>query len=160
QPLRVEGFEEAEVIRDAADRAWIDKFRAHAPNQYLRVLPLFMFVTAARVGECMTMLPEDLDLDNKRAYAGITKNGDPRIYFLTDELVRELRLLKPRAIDYGGGEVRVFGYACHHSFHGIWKKTCERAGIPFLTPHEAGRHGFATEMIQRRKQDHITAAKL
>lgn len=160
KPLTVQGFEEADVFRDAGDRAWIDQFRAHAPNEWLRVLPLFMFVTAARVGECMAMIPEDLDLDNKRAFAGVTKNGHPRIYYLTDELVRELRILKPRAVNYGRGELRVFGYSDHHGIRVPWKETCERAGIAHLTPHEAGRHGFATEMIQRKKVDHITAAKL
>jgi integrase len=156
----VKAFKEAKVFRDAADRWWIDQFRAHAVNPYIKTLALFMWVTAARIGECMIMRPDHLELDQKRARLDKTKTDDPRIYYLTDELVRELRLLPPRRVDYGRGELRVFGYSDHHGVRVPWKTTCERAGIPHLTPHEAGRHGFGTEMLVRQKQDPVTTAAL
>ena len=67
-----------------------------------------------------------------------TKNGDPRVYYLTDELVCELRLLGPRRIRYGRGPFRVFGWANVAGPQKPWKWTCKRAGIRYLTPHEAG----------------------
>ena len=41
-----------------------------------------------------------------------------------------------------------------------WTNTCRRAGIPYATHHEAGRHSFATEMIVRRGIDAKTTADL
>src|SRR5258705_2182163 len=65
QPLWVKGFKEAKVYRDAADRWWIDQFREHAVNPYIKAMALFMWVTAARIGECVIMRPEHLQLDQK-----------------------------------------------------------------------------------------------
>jgi integrase len=154
------GFHEAKVERPAADRAWVDAFMAAAVDRRLRVLCLFMFVTGARIGECIVLEPQHFNLDEKRAVGPPTKNGDPRVYYLTDELVRELRLLEPRLIHYGRGPSRVFGWANTAGPQKGWKWTCKRAGIPYLTPHEAGRHGFGTETVVRQGVDLATAAKL
>jgi hypothetical protein len=53
----------------------------------------------------------------------------------------------------------VFGWATKAAVWKPWNAICERAGIRRLTPHEAGRHGFGTEMIVRRKVDIVTTAK-
>lgn len=158
-PIKVRRFPEPRVLRQASDRAWIDAFRAEA-SPHLGLMALFSFVTGARAGECIGLRPSDLDLDAKVATAQRTKNGDPRVYYLTDELVRELRLLPPRRVRYGRGELRVFGFANHRSFYTAWDRAIERAGIARLTFHEAGRHGFGTEMIVRRRQDVVTTARL
>jgi integrase len=162
-PLWVKGYKEAKVERDASDREWIDDFRAHAVNPYISALALFMWVTGARIGECVILRPQDFDLDNKRAFAERTKNGNPRTYYLTDELVEVLRALQPRMVHTRKGvpkELRVFGYSDRKGPVKPWKATCKAAGIKYLSPHEAGRHGFATEMIVRQKQDAVTTAKL
>jgi integrase len=170
QPLWVKGFKEAKVIRGAGDRIWLDKFRAHAVNPRIKVLSLFMFVTGARITESMLLRPKHMDLDNKVARADLTKNGDPRIYHLTAELVAELRTLEPRVarerngtpktLEDGSPDLRVFGYSDRKGPLVPWKETCKGAGIRYLSPHEAGRHGFGTETIVRQKLDPVTAAKL
>jgi integrase len=159
-PMRVKGYYEPMVERPAADRAWIDRFMAHALNQRLRVLCLFMYVTGARVGECIGLGPEHLDLDNKRAVGPPGKNGDPCIYHLTDQLVHELRQLPPRRIHYGCGPARIFGWAGNQGPMAGWRMTCKRARLKYLSPHEAGRHGFGTEMVVRQRIDVVTAARL
>jgi integrase len=159
-PIRIKGYYEPQVERPAGDRAWIDQFMAHAVDQRLRVMCLFMYVTAARIGECIALEPRHLDLDRKRVVGPTTKNGDPGIYYLTNELVRELRGLQARRTHNGRGELRIFGWASKQGVTEAWRRTCERAGIPYLTPHEAGRHGFGTEMVVRRGVDVVTAARL
>jgi len=109
-PMRVQGFYEPLVERPAGDREWVDAFMAAATDRRLRVLCLFMFVTGARIGECIALEPRHLNLDDKRGSGPPAKNGDPRTYYLTDELVRELRLLEPRRIRYGRDPERVFGW--------------------------------------------------
>ena len=159
-PLRIKNYYEAPVERPAADRAWIDAFRQRADDHRLSVLALFMFVTAARIGEAIKLGPEHLELEKKRIVGPSGKNGDPCIYYLTDELVQEFRLLRPERIFYGEGPWRLFGWATTVGPRQAWRTTCERAGIPCLTPHEAGRHGFGTETIVRKRIDVVTAAKL
>ncbi len=108
----------------------------------------------------MNLGPEHLDLDNKRIVGPPGKNGDDCVYYLTDELVRELRLLEPRRVSYGRGPARLFGWAGVQGPRLAWHATCARAGIAYLSPHEAGRHGFGTETIVRARVDVVTAAKL
>jgi integrase len=158
-PIKVRRFAEPRVLRAASDRAWIDAFRAEAAP-HLGTMALFSFVTGARAGDCIGLRPRDLDLDAKRATAPRTKNGDPRVFYLTDELVRALRLLPARRIQHGRGDERVFGFASHRSFYAAWDAAIARAGIARLTFHEAGRHGFGTEMVVRQRQDVVTTARL
>jgi integrase len=159
-PIRVRNLPVPKVPRPAGDREWIDAFRAHCPSPHLRTLILFMFVTGARVGEAVKLAPGHLDLETMSARIQDTKNGDPRTAYLTDELVAELRALEPRRIHYGRGPLRVFGYSDRRSFHALWDRTIEAAGIKRLTPHEAGRHGFGTEMIVRKRVDVATTAEM
>jgi integrase len=159
-PIMVKGFYEALVERPAGDWDWIDQFRASATDPRVSVLALFMFVTAARISECLALEPKHMDLQAKTATLPTSKNGDPRVYYLTDELVEELRKLPPRATHYGRGPLKVFGWAGHQGPDKAWRATCARAGIPYLSPHEAGRHGFGTETVVRKGIDVVTAARL
>jgi integrase len=101
-PIRVKKFPEAKVIRRAVDRNWIKAFRARASPR-LGALALFMFTTGARVGEAMALEPSHFDLDNKVAVLPTSKTGDPRVFYLTDEMVAVLRALPPRATHFGRG---------------------------------------------------------
>ena len=119
-----------------------------------------MYTTGARHGEAIKLAPAHVDPERKIAVLGKTKNGDPRIFYLTDELVEVLRVLPPRAVNFGHGPLRVFGYAHRNSSHRAWGKVCERASIPYRMPHEAGRHSFATEALVRCGIDPVTVAQL
>ncbi len=56
-------------------------------------------------------------------------------------------------------EPRVFGYGSSTGYNGRWKTICKNAGIEYLSAHQAGRHGFYTELGVRQGVDPITAAK-
>jgi integrase len=156
--MRVKGFKEAAVEKQAVDRAWLDKFRANAVHHRLATLALFNFTTGARIGEAVALTPDDFNLDAKKARIDTTKNGDYRYFYLTDELVRELRLIEPRKVK--DGSVRMFGYSSPNACIWAWKETCKRAAIPYVTRHEAGRHSAGTETIIRNGVDPVTAAAL
>lgn len=158
-PIRVRKFPEPRVIKNAVDRAWLDAFRAAADHR-LGTLALFMFITGARLGEAIALEPQHLALAAKRATLPTSKNNDPRVFYLTDELVEALIALPPKRTHYGKGPWRVFGWADTKGPLVAWRTACERAGIPYRTRHEAGRHSFATEMIVRQGIDPATVAQL
>lgn len=160
RPMTVKMFPEQKVIRQAIDREWIDAFRANCACPYTRAVCLFMWTTAARVGECVQLEPHHFDLERKIAVLPRTKNGHPRVYHLTDEMITELRQLPARRINYGHGPLRVFGFATRQGFEDHWNRAIARAGIVKVTRHEGGRHSFATEMVVRRGVDVVTAARL
>ncbi len=153
KPVRLKRFKVAEAQRVAVDRAWIDAFRAACRSPYLAALALLMFQTGARLGEAVGLRPRDLDLMHKRAHIPVTKSGNPHTYHLTLELTVELANLPPR-------RGRVLGYKSRSSVYGPWQTACRRADLPYVPPHQAGRHSFATELIVRGGVDVATTAKL
>jgi integrase len=158
-PIKVKAFPEPKVIRKAINRAWIDAFRASASYR-LGALALFMFTTGARLGDAVALEPAHLDLENKIAIRQTSKTGDPRVFYLTDEMVEVLRALPPRRIQWGRGPLRVFGYASNGSVIDTRNAVCKRAQLTYRMRHEAGRHSFATEALIRRRIDPVTVAKL
>lgn len=151
--IRVRRFPEAVSRRKAGDAKWIGKFCAAASTPHLAALARFMFETAARIGEAVALKWEDVSLADATATFGTTKNGDPHTVFLSPAMVSELANLERKG-------AKVFGYASRHTVAKSWDSTIKRAGIEKLTPHEAGRHGFATEVIVRHGVDIPTAAKM
>lgn len=142
----------------AIDRAWIDKFRAASRSPYLSALALFMFQAGWRIGEATALTPDDIDLPNRQVFLGNSKNGDAILGYITVEMMVELANLPPRRAGENGEE-KLFGFASRHSVYGVWRRTCERAGIAVVMPHQAGRHSFATEMIERHGKSIAATAK-
>lgn len=136
----------------AIDRAWIDKFRAACKTPYLKAIVLFMFQTGWRIGETTALTRKHLDLTNRKVALETSKNGEAIEAFITVEMMVELANLPPR---YG----KLFGFSSRHSIYGVWKRTCERAGVAYVPPHQAGRHSFATEMIERHGKSIAATAK-
>lgn len=150
--IRVKRFPEAVRRRKAGDVRWLEKFRnaCHAPN--LAAVARFMFETGARIGEAVVLVWGDVNLQEGTATFGTTKNGDPHTVYLSPGMVAELaNLPKGR---------KVFGYDHKRTLTRQWDKAVKKAEIEKLTPHEAGRHGFATELIVRNGIDIPTTAKM
>ena len=147
--IRIKRFPEDKVTRVAADREWLDAFMAEA-EPWLAALALFMFTTGARISEALSLRSEDVD--GRRAHIQKTKSGAGRDCILSRDVSLRIAALVP----VNG---RVFRYASKGSVYPKWRAACERAGIDYLTTHQAGRHGFATECIIRKGIDaHTTAA--
>lgn len=149
------------VPRVPGSREWLEKFRAHA-DPYNRAMAAFMFETAARIGQAVALRPQDRDLQNSRVRLKAQKGHPEQWITISRAMMVELANLPPRApIDSKTGRVlpkRVFGYATSSGYRGAWKTICKAAGIPYLSAHAAGRHGFYTELRVRQGVDPITAA--
>ena len=148
--IRIKRFPEDKVTRVAATREWLDAFMAEAEPE-IAALALFMFTTGARISEALSLRWEDVE--GRNAHIRKTKSGAGRDCILSREVSLRIVALVP----VNG---RVFRYASRRWVYTKWQAACTRAGIPYIRPHQAGRHAFATEMIVRHGVDPMTTAKL
>ena len=156
-PVKVTRFPVDPKIKTPATREWVEAFAAQAVADglpHLAALCLFMFGTAARIGEAVRMTWADIDLQARTAELSGNK---PKPWTRTAHL--------PPAVmaalaNIGGNRCPddlVFGYAESGSVKKTWDNVIVRAGIARLTPH-CCRHGFATTML-RAGFDPVTIAK-
>lgn len=167
-PIRIKGYtteerveqdkkrgKKSRVRKTPGDWAWLLKFRTKA-NKRNAALALLMFTTGARVGQAVAMTPQHLKLADGKVIIPGAKGHDDREVTIPPELVAELRQLGPRVPrgwERKPKNLRVFGYASKDGPRKNWMKACKDAGIPYLPPHSAGRHGFGQEMRVRRGID-------
>ncbi|MGB6087748.1 tyrosine-type recombinase/integrase [Parvibaculum sp.] len=171
-PIRIKAFTKNERIAQDRSRGkdsgvkrkpgsweWVLAFKSHADPR-LGAMALFMFTTGARITQTMEMKRKgDLDLFRKRVRLPAAKGHPAQWVDILPEVAATIGALpKPEG---KLNQERVFYYAGRRSgwFYREWKRACEAAGIEYLPPHAAGRHGFGTEMIVRRKMDAATAAQ-
>ena len=173
-PIKIRPFSEKErVAQDARrgkqsrkvrkpfSREWVAAFCAHA-DPHNAAMVRFMFETAARVDQAVSLVPSDLDLRNLRVKLKAQKGHAEQWVAISPEMAAELDALppkKPRNRQTGAiMQARVFGYATRAGYRKRWATICDKAGIEALTAHSA-RHGFYTELRVRQGVDPITAAK-
>jgi len=107
---------------------------------HLRRLVLFMTYSGRRVGECVRLnWDADIDLPNRLAYMGKTKNGEDITIPILSPFFEELANVEDK---HGP----VFGYTDPKSPNRTLKRRCQKLGIPYLSCHKLGRHTFATWM--------------
>lgn len=172
-PIRIRAFDKDERIRQDRHRGtvsrperipgswpWLLAFIAHADPRDAAVA-YFMFTTGARIGQSLAMTrSDDMDLGNCRLQLPATK-GHPQQWVDIDPELRDMIANLPRPYR-GAARNRVFtlaGTGRSGAIYRRWKAACKKAGITYLSPHAAGRHGFGTEMIVRQKVDPVTAAR-
>ncbi len=175
-PIRIKGYTTKERVeqdvrrgkvsrqpRQAGSVEWLRAFMA-AADPYNAALAFFMFATGARIGQAVEVDPRrDLDLTGARVRL-IAQKGHPEQWVaIPHQLVVMLANLPPKRPHDRKGDrrlpPRVFGYASSTGMHATWRRICDAAGIPYLSPHEAGRHGFYTELRVRQGLDPVTVAK-
>lgn len=143
-PVKVRSFPVARVRRRAVDRSWIDAFLARADADrlpHLAAAVLFMYQTGTRVGEAVRIMPADVDLRARKVLLCRTKTDAWEERVLTQELVVRLANLATHP------RLPLFRYADRFGVTNRMKAVCRRAGIPYVSPHQAGRHSFATTAL-------------
>lgn len=172
-PIRVRGYIENERIAQDEKRGrrsrkkkipfsqeWLDAFCAHA-DPHNAAMARFMFETAARIDQTISIMPEHLDLMNCRVWLKAQKGHEAQWVTISHEMMIELANLPAKQpLNRKTGKrmpARVFGYATGGGYRKRWATICAAAEIPMLTAHSA-RHGFYTELRVRQDVDPITAA--
>ena len=156
--IRVKGFKEAKVIRQAVDREWIDKFMAHAPHRHLGLLALFMFMTGARVSEAVQLTPDDIDLNQSPGYAWQDQERQSARLSPYARACGSLRSLPPKRV--ADGSWRVFGYMTRNAPARAWDDTIKRAKMPYAFGMRPDGTGSRREMIVRSGKDTKTTTDL
>lgn len=175
-PIRIKGYSEAERVEQDKKRKrpsrieqipgswdWLLKFREHASQRH-SALALFMFTTGARIGQAVQMHPaKHLRLQEGKVIVPGAKGHADREIEIPPELLVELANLKaktPRGWDRTDKRnLRVFGFADRCGPLSGWRKACKDAGIAYIPPHAAGRHGFGQEHVVRQGTDDKAAGK-
>ena len=148
--------------RIPATREWIEAFCA-AADPYNAAMARFMFETAARIDQAISIEPDDLRPTTREVRIKAQKGHARSWIAVSPEMMAELEALPPKQPkNRKTGQLlspRVFGYGSPTGYNNRWKTICKRAGIPYLSAHSAGRHGFFTELVVRQGVDPVTAAK-
>ncbi|WP_282158842.1 site-specific integrase [Shimia thalassica] len=150
------------IERVPATREWIEAFCTEA-DPYNAALVRFMFETAARIDQAVSIEPEHLYPETCQVLLKAQKGHEEGLITVSPEMMAELVALKPkRPKNRKTGKIlslRVFGYGSPTGYNNRWKTICKCAWIPYLSAHPAGRHGFYTELVVRQGVDPVTAAK-
>lgn len=149
--IKVKNFPELRPVRRAPAADWLPAFMTHA-GPGLAALALFMRITAARIGQAVTLGWDAVDLKAGTAIVPPAKGYPERVAYLTRDIVAMLANLEK-------GRGPVFGFKRRWAVYKPWQAACEAAGIPYVRPHSAGRRAFATTM-SRAGVDPKTAAEL
>lgn len=130
--------------RVIADRDWIDAFLAQADSDglpHLAAAVLFMWQTGTRVSETARILLGHIDLHARIVLLEQTKETRWERRHISQELTVRLANLPAHE-----GE-RVLGYADRFGITRRMKAVCRRAHIHYISPHQAGRHSFASNAL-------------
>jgi integrase len=150
-PIRVKRFKTIKKEKEPATWRWVEQFMLHAGTPHLGALACFMFLTAARISEALSVEWLDIDMDACTVKIRQGKlGGDERVAHLPSPLVVALKNIE-------GRNGRVFKFKSRSNLKTQWEGAIRRAGIKRLTPHSC-RHGFATSLLQAG-YDVITVAK-
>lgn len=137
-------FKRPKVIKrqmQAASPEWFEALLTEAPPR-LAALLCFMATTGCRITEALFA---DFDLKNCRAIIGRDKRGKPKEVAYPVWVQAMIANLPP------SNSRSIFGYAGRSSAYKTLRRVCDRAGIEYLTPHQAGRHTFATNLLKAGK---------
>lgn len=150
------------VERTPSDKEWIEAFCSVA-DPYNAALVRFMFETAARIDQAVSLESDDLRPAENKVRVKAQKGHPESWITVSPEMMDELLALpskRPKNRKTGKFmKPRVFGYGSSTGYNTRWKTICKRAGIQYLSAHPAGRHGFFTELVVRQGVDPVTAAK-
>lgn len=119
------------------------KLLAHCAPQ-MRLFLVIGAYTGARLSEILRVdWDEDVNLVQRQIIFRRTKTGKMRTAHIPDPLLIELSSVAPER-RHG----RVFDWTNKISVYVPLKNACKRAGVPYLAPHQQGRHTYATWLRQ------------
>ena len=118
---------------------WVAKLLPECSPR-LRLLVSVLVYTGARLSEVLRLnWEQDLDLNHRTIVFRKTKTGRMRTVRIASQLLAELA-----ATDPSTRSGLMFQWSDKSHVHRPLRNACKRAGIAYLSPHQLGRHTFAT----------------
>jgi integrase len=159
------------VLNHAASRGWVHPPKIVGPRvkekppkwatpDYVRTLlphcaprlrrfVMVIVYTGARLSEALRLdWQRDVDLATRQLTFRRTKNGKMRTAHIPDALLAELSTV-PVADRHGP----LFAWSHKSHVRRPLQNACKRAGLDYLTPHQLGRHTYATWLRIYAKRD-------
>ncbi len=127
---------------------WFAKVLPHCGPRLRRLLVVLAY-TGPRLSEALRLdWDADVNLSERTLVFRRTKNGEMRTGHVSDPLLTELALV-PEAQRHG----KMFPWADKCHVYRPLRTACRRAGVPYLSPHQLGRHTYATWLRLYAKRD-------
>lgn len=158
-PVKVKRFAAPKPERRAGSWPWILAYQRQAEamgKPALGALELLMFSTGARITQACRLTWADVDLAEAVAVLPPAKGHGRRPALLIPETVAAIANLATGPMP---AHAKVFGFSSRHCIYKPRAAIIAAAGLEPLNPHEAGRHGFGTQMVVRAGMDPVTAAR-
>lgn len=162
---RPNGYKDKDETIAIPDAAWYRALFAHLTPD-TRALLLFLTLHGRRLGDALGRRPGDFDLVQATMVVGRTKNGEPLLIDLHPKVVEAILAMpgwptrKWLFTDgpTSGSNVRKDIIVGCLKASGLdpelaekqakAKRLLETAAVPYFSPHEIGRHAFATRMLR------------
>jgi integrase len=106
----------------------------------LYLITLMAITTGARKGELLNLKWGDLDFNRNTAYVSTTKNGEPKVLPLVNEVITELNRFKQDSGLIFNSEIKL---SKPYDFFKLWKKALKKAEIKDFRFHDL-RHTTAS----------------
>jgi len=135
------------IVRFLSDTERARLFKACRASQWskLYLLVLMAITTGARKGELIGLEWSDIDFDRNLAYIKTTKNGEPKVLPLTEDVIIELgRFKEQKPLLVFNSEIVTDKPFC---FTKPWKKALKQAEIDNFRFHDL-RHTCASYLAQ------------
>jgi len=127
---------------------YVAKLLPECPPRLRRFVMVIVY-TGARLSEALRVdWQSDIDLRSRTLTLGRTKNGEMRTAHISDPLLLELA-----AAPEDERKGLMFPWADKNNVHKRLRSACKRAGIGYLSPHQLGRHTYATWLRRYAKRD-------
>lgn len=137
---------------------WLLAFMEHADPRDA-ACAYFMFRHGARISQAISMDRDtDMDLSKARLQIPGAKGHPPTWVNIDAELVVMIANLPLPYRKATAKRVFYIGGGRNAAIYRRWQEACKAAGIQYLPPHSAGRHGYGTEMVVRQGVNPVSAA--
>jgi len=147
-PPRIKGPKVKEKPAKWATPAYVETLLPHCAPR-LRLFVVVSVYTGARLAEVLRLhWDRDIDLGNRQMTFRRTKNGKMRTAHIPDPLLTELSRVPE---DARHGDVFAWSHKSH--VRRPLMNACKRAKLEYLTPHQLGRHTYATWLRIYAKRD-------
>jgi integrase len=147
-PPMIEAPKVKETQPQWATPEYVTKLLPHCAPSLRRFVVLIVY-TGARLAEALRVdWDRDVDLSGRHIVFRRTKNGKMRTAHIPDPLLIELAAVPPEG---RCGAMFAWSHKCH--VYGPLKTACKNAGLTYMSPHQIGRHTYATWLRKYAKRD-------